>query len=380
MKNFISKLGPRTLLVTVILTLLSISMPFSASAEQGTLGQEEPYLYCTFTDASNEKVDGNYLATGTYTVDVNLSGMESVSIFEFTAGVNRSVITDISVDSTVADTDENFIFAGTSYNDDSDTLAVAVVSALDNCTDVNSDGTVMATLSVTVDAEAADAATIDFQQYFRFATDPDYTFVESDYRDGYNDAYVLDLEPETQYNKYLMTADESPNENELEPTITVSGKILIATDANGTASSFGLRGVTIYAYDDNNQVIASTISNSEGDKSTWGEYSLEVPAGTTSFMVGSPAPFKDTIVNRAFTIDGDADVTGADVAVVMCDYNDEGVINVVDKGFFNGYLINYDIYGDFNNDEAVNVVDKGFFNGILKNGGSGIQYAELHFE
>jgi len=52
----------------------------------------------------------------------------------------------------------------------------------------------------------------------------------------------------------------------------------------------------------------------------------------------------------------------------MCDYNDDTGVNVIDKGFFNGYMKNYNIYGDFNNDGGVNVIDKGFFNNILKAG------------
>ena len=364
MRKFLSNLLPRTILVIVILTLVSISLPVAVSAEQGTLGTEEPYLYCFFENESGDIVDGNSLSSGTYTVDVKLSGMKSVSIFEFTAEVNPAVVTELSVSSTNSD----FVCGGADYNANGDNrLAVALVSEDENCTDVNTDdgALVMATLSV--DISAPEESTVDFQDYFTFVTDPDLTFAESDYRDGYNDAYVLDTSVQKQYNTYLMTADESP-ENELEPdTITVSGKILIASDAQGTASAFGLRGVKVYAYDDNNQVIAETVSNADGDVSTWGDYELEVPAGTTNFMVGDYVA--DTIVNRSFTIAGDADVTDANIAVVMCDYNDDGGITVIDKASFNSALRGaYNIYADFNNDGGITVIDKGTFNSILKTG------------
>jgi hypothetical protein len=175
-------------------------------------------------------------------------------------------------------------------------------------------------------------------------------------------------------------------ENELEPgeeepvgdDITVSGKILIAANAAGDASVFGLRGVTVYAVDGEGNVIAQTVSNADGDASTWGDYTITVPAGTTQLYVGAPEVGADSIVNRGFTIAGDADVTGADVPVVMVDYNDDSSINVVDKASFNSALKgNYSIYADFNNDLSVNVVDKSSFNGILKSGS--VTYPALSF-
>jgi hypothetical protein len=102
--------------------------------------------------------------------------------------------------------------------------------------------------------------------------------------------------------------------------------------------------------------------------------------GTTQFMVGDFVA--DTIVNRMFTINGDTNITDADVAVVMCDFNDDGVINVIDKANFNtAYKGSYSIYADFNNDGTVNVIDKANFNTCYKGGGNGIVYGtSLHFE
>lgn len=172
---------------------------------------------------------------------------------------------------------------------------------------------------------------------------------------------------------YTATSHLVMAENELEPidepvsdNITVSGRVLIASDEVGTATNFGLRGVVVYAVDGDNNVVAETVSNADGEKSTWGNFTLEVPAGTTQFYVGSYTG-KDTIVNRGFTIAGDADVTGANVAVVCCDYNDDGGVNVTDKTLFTQILKgNYSVYGDFNNDGGVNVTDKTGFTKILK--------------
>jgi hypothetical protein len=185
---------------------------------------------------------------------------------------------------------------------------------------------------------------------------------------------------------YTATTHLVMAENELEPAdepasedITVSGRVLISSDAIGTATNFGLRGVVVYAVDGEGNVVAETVSNADGEKATWGNFTLEVPAGTTQFYVGSYSG-KDTIVNRGFTIAGDADVTGANVPVVMCDYNDDTGVNVVDDAAFGKMLKGtYNIYGDFNNDGGVNVVDDAAFGKILKNGARIVYADELSF-
>jgi len=360
-------------------TFLFFAMCFSinAYAAENTLGEEQPYLYGVYYNSNNEEVDGNTLTPGDYTVDIMLEGMDSLSVFQYTAEYDPSVVTAISTEAVITDEKQDLSLGGIKTADVENgkkRVVLALASTDDNCTALDQgDAVRVASMSVTVECNGV----IDFEDYFDFVTDPDLTFAEADYRDGIEDVYALDTTTQTSYNKYLMTADITP-ENELEPTITVSGKVLIASDAEGTASAFGLRGVKVYAYDDNDNVIAETISNSDGDESTWGDYELEVPAGTTQFMVGDSAD--DTIVNRGFTIAGDADVTGADVAVVMCDYNDDTSINVIDKAVFNkAVTVEYNIYADFNNDGSVNVIDKAVFNKILKAGR--VTYTpELYFE
>ena len=366
----------------LFMTLMFFAVCFSvkAYAAENTLGDESPYLYGVYYNENDEQVDGNALTSGDYTVDIMLEGMSDISVFQYTAEYDpSSVITVHSTEAVITDDYPTLSLGGIKTADagsGKERVVLALASTEENCTALDQGNAVtVASMSVTVTSESP----IDFQDYFDFVTDPDLTFAEADYRDDIEDAYVLDISVTTTYATYEMTADITP-ENELD-FITVSGKILIATDATGTASEFGLRGVKVYAYDNENNVIEETVSNATGESSTWGEYSLEVPKGTTLFMVGDYND--DSIVNREFTIAGDADVTGADVAVVMCDYNDDGFVNVIDKAVFNSAMKNeYNIYADFNDDTFVNVIDKGVFNSIMKNGGSnGIVYSEaLYFE
>jgi len=366
----------------ISLSLFVASLSFNTLAAENTQEAEQtPYLYGVYYNENNDEVDGNTLTSGEYTVDIMLEGVEGVSVLQYTAEYDPSVVTSISTDAVITDSKSDISLGGIKTADAENgkkRVAVALASTASRYTSLDADAATPVTqMSVTVDAGDG---TVDFEDYFDFVTDPDLTFLEDDYNNGIEDVYALDMSVPTAYNKTLMTADITP-ENELEPdVITVSGKILIAGDAQGTATSFGLRGVTIYAYDNDNQVIASTVSNSDGDKSTWGDYSLEVPAGTTNFMVGDPSA-KDTIVNRPFTVSGDADVTGADVPVVMCDYNDDGGVNVVDDAAFGKLLKGgYNIYGDFNNDGGVNVVDDAAFGKILKNGNLIVYSESLFFD
>ena len=184
---------------------------------------------------------------------------------------------------------------------------------------------------------------------------------------------------------YTATSHLVMAENELEPEepsggdITISGKVVIAADSTGAVSEYGLRGVVVAALDGNGNVIAQTVSDASASDSTWGDFTLVVPEGTTSFVVGDPTN-ADTIINREFTIAGTDDVTGAVVAVVMCDYNDDGVINSMDKAEFNGYYKgDYSVYADFNDDGIVNAMDKAEFNGIYKTCSNGPTYSALTF-
>lgn len=364
LKKFVAALFAAVLAV-------GLAVPMSANAAPNTLGTEEPFLFCEFIDQNGDAADGNTLTAGDYQVNIVLSGMEDLSVMQFTAdyATENSPVSIAAVSTDCLDAVPTLSLGG--VKNENGTLVAAYASTEEAATAVDSEGTVLATMEVTVDSSES----VDFRDYFRFNTDPDLTFAEADYGDGIEDAYVLDTSVPTAYTTYLMTADESP-ENELEPdTITVSGKVLIKIAVASDESTFGLRGVKIYAYDNENNVIAETVSNADGDASTWGDYTLEVPVGTTTFMVGDPIMSADTIFNRSFTISGDADVTNANISVVMCDYNDDGFINGTDTGVYAPYTkANYNVYCDFNNDGFINGTDTGIYAALLKAYKNGIVY------
>jgi hypothetical protein len=146
-------------------------------------------------------------------------------------------------------------------------------------------------------------------------------------------------------------------ENNLTPyvedevtTITVSGKVTMATNATGTAGATGAVGITVSAGD----VSAVTASD--------GTFTIEVPVGTTELTISG-----STTIDRTVTLTGTADIADVVIPVVVCDYNKDGSINAVDKNLFNssyGLSSNFNIYCDLNADNSVNAVDKNLFNAL----------------
>lgn len=339
-----------------IFTMLS---PVSAYA-QGTLGSETPYMYCAFTDAEGKMVDGNALTAGDYRVDVIVSDMDNASILQFTADYDEEVITSLEVTETIADDAESNVSLGGIKDENDGKLVVALASENDNYTALDAEsGTRIASMDVTVETSAQ---TIDFEDYFTFSNDPDLTFIEADYADGYNDAYVTDTTAETAYNTYLMIADASPE------FLSVSAKVVMATSLDGESGTDGIGGISIYT-DVNFDPVAVTAED--------GTFTALVPRGTNKLIITNHS-FENgehalnstgTTIDRTVNISGKSSVNYEGVIpIIVCDWNSDGAITVADKSNFNAALQStkgsegYRQYFDLNGDNAVTVADKSNFN------------------
>lgn len=141
--------------------------------------------------------------------------------------------------------------------------------------------------------------------------------------------------------------------------ITVSGTVMIATDLAGASYTKGIVGINILA---NGEVVGTTNSD--------GTFTVTVPVGTTELVFAG-----STTVDRTVTLSGDADVTGAIVPVVICDYNHDGDINAADKStFLSSFSGSYNVYCDLNGDTDVNAADKSYFLGFF---GKTVAYNDL---
>ncbi len=133
--------------------------------------------------------------------------------------------------------------------------------------------------------------------------------------------------------------------------VTVSGKITIATNIDGSAGTIGIAGVDIYA--------GGTLVGTSADA---GAFSVEIPAGTTELVIKGAST-----IPRTVTLSGTASVANAIIPIVICDYNNDSVINVADLGVFGvAYSGDYNAFADFNGDKTVNVADLGSF-GVFYN-------------
>ena len=362
----------------VLLSTLLISMlvPVSASADNpnSTLGTETPYMYCTFIDAEGREVDGNSLESGDYTVDVRVGEMENASILQFTAEYDSSVITDLDVTRTIADDAGSDVSLG-GIKDENNILVVALASEDNNASALTDEfGTSIATMDISVDAGENDA--IDFEDVFSFSNDPDLTFLEADYADGYNDAYVTDVNASATYNTYLMTADASPD------FLTVSGKVVIANALSGENGTKGIGGISVYD-DVNFEAISTTAAD--------GTFTVHVPRGTTEltlsnfgFVNGQHSSVnKGNTVDRTINLGGKQSVESeTPVPVIVCDYNGDGSVTGADYQIFSGSIdavsgdSKYSVYYDLNADGSVSGADYQIMSAFIGNVDPAYQYQE----
>ncbi len=130
-------------------------------------------------------------------------------------------------------------------------------------------------------------------------------------------------------------------------TITVSGKVLIATNVDGTESSTGVAGIDVIA---NGEVVATSAAD--------GSFTATVPVGTTSLTVHR----QNVTIDRTVTLTGTKDISNVEIPVCICDYNGDGVIDGLDKltfyTAFSGGSNAYDLYCDYNKDNAIDGLDK----------------------
>lgn len=336
-----------------LLTLIFASIccvPFFAFAQTGTLGTEAPYVYATFKDGDDIVADGNELEAGRYTVDIHLKGMKSVSIFQITAVTNNITINSVS---TIADVDNTFSCGAIVNENDS---FVAVLATENDDTSVITDGAVMVTLDVTVSVAG------DFANMFVISTDPDLTFVEADYGDGVEDAYVCTENEGMTY--ALMTYDMSPV---LAPTtFSVNGSITVAESIDGTLGSVGIGGITVSV--DGTDISAVTAND--------GSYTLSgLEKGTYTLSISG-----QTTIDRKITLVVDGDKSVEAVPVVICDYSRDTYVDNTDLLVFNNSYGSdkeselYNLYCDFNQDGFVDNTDALLFNTFYN---SSIQYEEV---
>lgn len=344
--------------------LLAISLifvfPFTVDAKQGTLGTENPSLQASFVNSTGDMVDGNNLTAGSYTVSINLYGMECVSIFNLVATYTDDIV--VNSVSTAADSVDGFVNGAANYGDGK---VVAILASSNDDTTAISSGTTMVTLAVTIVADD----TVDFADCFKIDYDTQSTFIEADYGDGFESAYVMVGNDPTDDEYPLITEDMSPDLSKL--LYSVTGKVTIAENTTGSVGKFGVGGITVKALS-GETVVAQAETEVDGsyvlEGLVQGEYTLALSGPTTI----------DRTVNLVVSSDKADDnsrIPVQNIPIVICDYNKDKLVNTIDANAFTNYLTgDYYVYADFNADGSVDSMDANAFIAFVN---KNISYVEV---
>lgn len=317
----------------IALTLLSCAA-LTAYAAAGTLGTEEPQIYCTYVDSAGNTADGNKLTPGaTYSVTFNIRDMKSASVIQVTASYPDTVTVDSSTVSQITDADTSFSSMGCLSSDGN--IVFGYVSNNDDTSALTADGTSLFTVDVTFPQEATeDSGVTDAAKLIQVSRDPNLTFACADYADGYDDEYSLDANDEVPVaypgQRSYMRCDVSP---ELTSVHNVNGELVVMTNSSGATDNTPVYGTyTVQLYTDSGMTVeygSPVISSLNSGKNTFVIENVE--SGTYY------AKISDTInqyaLERSVIVKvNDSDVSGV-IPMVVCDYDSSGTISAADAQY-----------------------------------------------
>lgn len=324
---------------------LLISLPMVSYAETGTLGAETPEVICTY-EKDGVAVDGNSLTAGTYDVNFVLTGVKNLSVLEVTATYDESQVAVESTPDYLISDDANTSLESMGCVLSGGNIVFGFVSTNEDCSSLTEENVTIATVKMTFNSDC------DAESYIQVSENPNFTFAQVDYGDGYADAYApIESYPDYKGNLYLMSYDVTPA---IISGYDINGKIEIATDVTGTDTTVGIVGITVTVEKD-----GSTVADATTDEN--GNYTLTaVPEGEYTMLISGP-----TTVDRVATLIVSADkaenavIDVGNVGIIICDYNKDKDINATDDFVFgNAYgTVEYNVYCDFNGDGDVNATD-----------------------
>ena len=340
----------KIMITALSMVLIIAAMPFTVSAEAPqALGNESPFISAQFLDSNGDEVDGNALAANeTYTVNLVLSDISNVAIFNLTANTTDDIeITDVT---SIADVEESgFEYGGYKVDTDNNKFVI-VISTVSNTTYTALDGdTVMVTLTVDVKTDG------DFADFFQISTSRNHTFIIANLEEGNEKAYVYkDLEQTTNDFPFL-DFDMSPS-----TTITVTGTVKVATEETGTnfAPDSHVIGATVEVLDASNNVIgeAATTDND-------GKFSIVVPTGGVALKIT-----KYCVVERVITLSGSEVADYPNIPVIAVDYSSNGAFDATDKNMFKTGFSGGNLDMDLSGNGASDATDKAIFKYFMANG------------
>ncbi len=163
---------------------------------------------------------------------------------------------------------------------------------------------------------------------------------------------------------HLVMAENNLTEftGEENSKFTVTGKVTIAEDREGSSGTYGVGGIQIKLGD---EVV--------GESAADGSFEIQLPKGEASTTLTITG---ETTVDRTITITGEADVENVNIPIIICNYeSSDNLINYKDAGIFVDYLGSSYAFANLEaSDGVVNYKDAGLFVDFL--GNTAITYAE----
>ncbi len=337
-KSFIASLTAFLVLISIIFMFPTVSF-----AQTGTLGTEKPYIFASYYDESGKEADGNALSSGNYRMEIVLSGMASISEMEITAAFGEQV--SFGNYSTLAENDSTVSALSIISNG---SLILCLVSLNEDCSLVNSDGTVIFSADISVTCDGA----VDMENVFSVSANPNFTFAEADYGDikaGVSkiyDCYSFDTDAE----KYSYSGTIHFMECDLSPELgySVTGKVVAMLSPNAPDSYENappLEGVEVRIGD---EVFAKTLSD--------GTFTIPSLKNGTYTAVLHYANGYDRVIE--IVVNGADIIHSVPITMVPCDYDNNGDIDISDSLVYYSALGSLNLYnGDINGDGNVDVSD-----------------------
>lgn len=327
-----------------------ISLPLVSNAETGTLGTESPEIYCTYAQ-DGVAVDGNELTAGTYDVSFVVSGVKSLSVVQITAAYDESKVTVASAPSYSISDDENMALDSIGYVLSGGNIVFGFVSENDDCSAISEKKQIIVTLSVTF-AEDCDAA-----DYITVSTNPNLTFLQVDYGDGYNDEYAL-VDSYDDYDGvlYLMTCDVTPDFG-----YNITGEIVIMTNQNDVTNgtpAYGTYTVDVYADADRTDLVTSvtTVSETNENNETKNMFNIR---GLLNGRYYATISSEYAIPRNVEIVVSGSDIDAGMIPMICCDFDKDSLISSADAKIVYTSIVNENLkdYCELDGDGVVASAD-----------------------
>lgn len=317
------------ILVFIAVMLIFISIPFVSYAQTGTLGTASPEVYCTY-EKDGVQFDGDNLPAGTYDVSFVLSGMAEVSVLQVTATYDTEQVTVADAPSALLSDGEASQFDSMGYKLSDGNIVFGFISTNEDSSAVNQDDNIIATVSMTFASDCDP----DADNLIIVSENPNHTFAQADYGDGYKDEYAIVDDGVSSVEGYdgrlySMTCDVTPTSGH-----SVTANLVVMTNPYGDTFGKTVNGeytVDVYSDSERSQLVTTVTSSMvvSDDGTTVNQFVIPgLKNGETYYASISSA---HSITRNDITINmGTENMGGYEIPVIACDFINDGCTDASD--------------------------------------------------